>query len=122
DDHGADRVGALNMTIVVDLDAARRPYQGEGPGKRGKEPLLRGRLGELAAERLAGVGEGGRDDVALSAPARHQDLHLAAARDGERLRQQFAVLDFLRQQDEAGTRLVVVELREKCAQYLAGRE
>src|SRR5882672_5204420 len=122
DDHGADRVGALNMTVVVDLDAARRPCQPEGPGERGKEPLLGRRLGKLAAERLAGVGERVLDDVALAAPARHQELHFAVALDGERLRQQFAVLDLLRQQDEAWTRLVVVELREKRAQYLAGSE
>ncbi len=74
------------MTVVVDLDAARRPCQPEGPGERRKEPLLGGRLGKLAAERLAGVGERVLDDVALCAPARHEDLHLAVALDGERPR------------------------------------
>src|SRR5260370_40061813 len=95
DDHGADRIRALDMTIVVDLNAARRPCPGEGPGERGEAPLLGGRLGKLAAERLAGVGERVLDNVALSASARHEDLHLAVALDGERLRQQFAVLDHL---------------------------
>src|SRR6266436_2732139 len=77
DDHRANRIRPLNMTIVVDLDAARRPCQPESPGERRKEALLGGRLGKLAAERLARVGERMRDDVALSAPARHQDLYLA---------------------------------------------
>src|SRR5260370_33973775 len=47
DDHCADGIRALDMTIVVDLNAARRPCQGEGAFDRGEEPLLVCRLVNL---------------------------------------------------------------------------
>src|SRR5579883_2847041 len=46
-DHGADRVGALNVAIVVDLDAARHPRQAKCLGKLLQQFLLRNCLGSL---------------------------------------------------------------------------
>src|SRR5262249_33565981 len=44
DDHRADRVRALDVRVVVHLDAARGVRQSEGPGERGEQVLLRLRL------------------------------------------------------------------------------
>src|SRR5262249_35822533 len=56
------------------------------------------------------------------APTRYADVDLVVALCGQRLCKQFALLDVAGQEDEARTRLVVVELREKCAQHLAKAE
>ena len=59
-----------DVGVVVDLDAraARsRPKRSATPSSRLR---LRGALGELAAERLAGVGEGVLDEAALLAALR----------------------------------------------------
>src|SRR5262249_49502532 len=104
DDHGTDRVRALDVAVIVDLDAARRRCQPEASGERGKEPLLGGRLGQLAAERLAGIGKRVFDDIAFGAPTRYADVDLVVALCGQRLCKQFALLDVAGQEDEARTR------------------
>ena len=48
DDHGADRVRPLDVTVVVHLDAPRQPRQREGLAQRVEQLALRGGLGELA--------------------------------------------------------------------------
>ena len=58
DDHGADGVGARDVRVVVDLDAARRLVEAEEVGDAFEQGLLRRAFGELAAERLAGVVDG----------------------------------------------------------------
>src|SRR5262249_61268817 len=40
DDHGADRVGALDVAVVVDLGAPRRPRPGEDLGRPPRPPWL----------------------------------------------------------------------------------
>jgi hypothetical protein len=40
DDHRADRVGAHDVRVVVDLDAARRLFQTERLGKAGQQARL----------------------------------------------------------------------------------
>ena len=70
-DHDADRVAALDVAVVVDFDAARRRREPETCRQRGEQPRLRGRLGEFAAERLAGIGLGVLDEFALLAALRH---------------------------------------------------
>ncbi len=72
DDHGADRIGALDVAVVVDLDALRNARQPERVGQRLEQLLLRRRVGELAAERLARIGERMRDEIALLAALRHR--------------------------------------------------
>ena len=122
DDHGADRVGALDVAVVIDLDPPRRLRQSEARRQRRQEPLLGGRLGELASQRLARIGERMLDQVALLAPLRHRDLDLVPALDRERFRQQLAVLGLVGHEDQPRARLIVVELREERAQHLLRRE
>ena len=110
------------MAVVVDLDAPRRARQAEGLGKLPQQLLLRGGFGELAPKRLARVGERVLDQILFLAALRQQDLDLVAALGGKRLRQQFAVLDVVGDQDQPRARLVVVELREERAEHLAGRD
>src|SRR5262249_26086445 len=79
DDHGANGVAALDVRVVVDLDAARRPSETEGLAECGEQVLLRLRLGELAAERLARIGERVLDQILLLAALRQRDFDLVAA-------------------------------------------
>ena len=53
DDHRADRVAALDVAVVVDLDAVERRLQPERRGDAVEQLALRGAFGEAAAERLA---------------------------------------------------------------------
>ena len=72
DDHGADRVRALDVAVVVNLDAARRARQAESLGELAQQFLLRRGFGELAAERLARIGERVLDQILLLAALRHR--------------------------------------------------
>ena len=69
-DHAADRVGAHDVAVVVDLDPLGRGLQAEGLA-HGREQLgLGGAFRQLAAERLAGVGQGVLHQLALFAALR----------------------------------------------------
>src|SRR5262249_18338990 len=70
DDHRADRVAALDMAVVVDLDAPRRPRQSEGLGQQIQQLALRRALGELPRQRLARIGERVVDELLLLAALR----------------------------------------------------
>src|SRR6202030_2665958 len=113
---------ALYVAVVVNLDAPGRMRQPEGVGKRREQPLLRRRLGELAAERLAGIGERMLDQILLLAALRHHDLDPPAALDAERFADQGAIGDVVREEDEARARLVVVELGDEGAEHVLGAE
>ena len=52
------------------------------------------------------------------AALRNADLHFVGALDRQRLRQQVALGDLVREQDAAWARLVVVELREEFPEHL----
>ena len=118
DDHRADGIGAHDVGIVVDLDAARRLGQAEGGAERAEQLVLRGGVGEPAAERLAGVAGGMLDQVALLAALRHHDLDAPPGARRQGLGQQVLVVHRLRQQDQARRRLVVVELRDERGEHL----
>src|SRR5580704_6117442 len=62
------------------------------------------------------------DQVLLLAALRHHDFDAVAALGAERLGEQRAVVDFVRRQDQARTRLVVIELGEERGQNLGGRQ
>src|SRR5262249_22608541 len=62
------------------------------------------------------------DEILLLAATRHQNLDLAAALDRERLCEQGTIRNVMRDEHAARRRLVVVELREKRAEHLAGAE
>src|SRR5690606_8087255 len=122
DDHGADRAGAHDVAVVVDLDATRRGGQAETLGKTREQLALGGRFGEFAAERLARIGQRMLDKVALLAALRAGDRDPVAAPLRQSLLEELALLDLVRKQDEPRDRLVVVELGEEGAQDGGGVE
>src|SRR5215468_12408517 len=82
DNHCADRVAALDVAIVVDLDAAWRSGQTESFGEHLEELALGRAFGKLARKRLARVGERVINEVLLLAPLRNAHLDLVAALGG----------------------------------------
>src|ERR1700730_9093191 len=62
------------------------------------------------------------DEVLLLAAPGYRDFHLVPALDAQRLGDQRAILDLVRNQDEPRTWLVVIELREKGAEHVLGRQ
>ena len=78
-----------------------------------QQPALRRGVRELAAQRLARIGQRVRDQLLLLAALRRRDLDLVAGLDRQRVGEQFALLDLVREQDQLRRRLVVVELREE---------
>ena len=121
-DHGADRIGALDVAVVVHLDAARRMRQSERRDQPREQPALGCGIGQLAAERFARVGQRMRDQFLFLAALRRRDLDLEARLDRQGACHQLGFLDRVRQQNEFGRRLVVVELREERGQHLLRRE
>ena len=76
-DHAAQRVRALDVRIVIDLDAFGRRFEAEGFGNTFQQFALRAVLGLPAAQLLARVLQRHVDDLALLAPLRHGDFDLA---------------------------------------------
>jgi len=54
-DHGADRIRAHDMGIVIDLDPARCVGEAESAGKGSEELCLRRGLGQFASQSRAGI-------------------------------------------------------------------
>jgi hypothetical protein len=104
------------MAIVVDLDPLGRSLQAKGLADASQQLRLGGAFRHLAAQGLAGVGQGVLDQLPLLAALGRGDLDLAAALQGEGLGQQrlFRGLDI--DQDRARDRLVVVELAQEGGQ------
>ena len=113
DDHRADRVRAHDVAVVVDLDAARRLRQAEDArrGRRGAAPGSTSR--RACGQRLARIGQRVLDQLALLAALRHGDLDVVPGALAERRRQQLALLEIGRDEDQPRHRLVVVELRQE---------
>ena len=118
-DHRAHRVGALDVRVVVDLDPARGCVEPEGLGQPVEEAALRRRLGHLAREAFAGVAHRARDELQLLAPLGHRKLHPAARAPREEVGHEVGVVHGMRQEDQPGRRLVVVELGEEGRHHLA---
>src|SRR5262249_27170927 len=70
----------------------------------------------------ARIGERVIDEVLLLAALGHAHLDLVAALGAQGLGEQRALLDLVGDEDGARARLVVVELSQKRAEHLAGRE
>ena len=109
------------MAVVVHLDPLRHPRQAERLGELAQELSLRRRLGKLAAQRLPRIGERMLDQILSLAAPRHRNLHLVTALGAQRLRQKFVIVDVVRDQDQARTRFVVIELGQKRAEDFFGR-
>jgi hypothetical protein len=63
-----------------------------------------------------------RDQLFFLAALRRRDLDPAAGFHRQRVRQEIAFLDLVRQQDQFRRRLVVIELREERGQHFFRRE
>ncbi len=118
DDHRADRIRAHDVGIVVDLDPAGCFLQPEGLTERDQKLLLRGRVGELAAQRLPGVAQHVFDELPALSPLRRVDFDPRFRARRKRGAHQFRILDLVRQQNQTRRRLVVVELRQERRQHL----
>ena len=75
-DHGADRVGALDMAVVVDLDPPQWVRQAERCDQRLQQPALGRGVGELAPQRLARIGQCVRDQFLFFPAFGHRDFDL----------------------------------------------
>ena len=73
DHHRADRVGAHDVGIVVDLDPPDRMVDAKGLAERSDELLLSRRFRELARQSLLRVAQGGVDQILLFAATRRAD-------------------------------------------------
>ena len=122
DDHRADRIGAHDVAVVVDLDAARHARQTEAVLDAFHQDLLRRGFRHAAAERLARVLLGVIDEPDLGAALRHGNLDPALGLDRQRLGQQRARWHVVRQQDQTRHRLVVVELGDEAIENFADVE
>ncbi len=116
DDHAADRIGAHDVRVVVDLDPPWREGQVEGFGHALQQARLAGGFRKAASERFAGVGQRVVDQVLLFAALwnRHLDLpvHTFAQRFGEK----GTFGKIMGEQDLPGGRFVVVELGKETFQ------
>ena len=115
DDHAADRIGAHDVGVVVGLDPLGRGVQAEGLGDAGQELRLGRAFRHFPAERLARIGDGVVDELALLAALGPVDLDLAAALEREGLGEQGAVGGVDVGEDQLGDRPVVVELADEGA-------
>ncbi len=121
DDHAADRFGALNVAVVVNLDAARGRGEAEHLGDAFQKLGLGGAFSLTTAQRLAGVEPRLIDDLALLAALGDGHLDAAALADGERLGQQSAAGRIVGQEDQAGRLAALVELGEEGVEHLVDR-
>ncbi len=120
--HRAHRVGALDVAVVVDLDALGRRLEAKRVGHALQHLALRRAFGEPARERGPGIFERVLDELALVAALRRGQLHLAAGAHRQRFLHQRGVGHLLAQQHQLRRRLVVVELADESSQhFLAGR-
>ena len=119
-DHRADRVDALDVAVVVDLDPAGRFGQVEGLGQPAQQFGLGRRLGHLAGKALAGVAQGRADQLCLLTPLRHGDLDLAAGLLGQRLGHEIRVVQSVAEQQKLRRLAVGVELADEGLDDLRG--
>jgi hypothetical protein len=76
------------VAVVVDLDALRHLRQSERSRHPFQQPALRRRIGELAAKRLACVGQRMRDQFFFLAALRHRDFDFVAGLHAKRVGKQ----------------------------------
>ena len=106
DDHGADRVGAGDMAVVVDLDARGRLGQIRTLGKARENGALRGGVGQPSSERLAGIVEAcSTRSRRLPPRLRLADIDLAPGLGDSASASSRRFGDIVRQQDSLGTGL-----------------
>src|SRR6476620_5545253 len=91
DDHGAGRIGAHDMTVVIDFDALGYFPKLKRISELAEDPALCRRLGEMTIERLLGVAFGLIEQPAPRTALGNLDHDFALGACRQRLLQQFAV-------------------------------
>ena len=108
----ADRIGALDVAVVVDLDPLRRRVQIEGLGQPFQQPRLGGALAILRARLSRALRSGVLAPVPPSRPAAARRAPpCGPARSASACAIRSLVLDPVAEQDQPRRHLVVVELR-----------
>ena len=118
DDHRAQRVGALDMAVVVDLDALRRLGQLEQVGDLAQQFRLRGRFGQPPVERLDRVALCLIHQAAAIPPLRHRQRDLIPRALAQRLGQQPAFRQIAVEQDRPRRRHLLIELGQERGEHL----
>ena len=108
--HGADRSRALDVAVVVDLDALGGRVELEHAGEALEQLTLRAALGQAPRQRLAGIVHGEIEGVLLVSALGRADLHLLPGAEGQGAFEQFALVDVVAGQDELWRRPGFVEL------------
>ena len=116
--HGADRRAALDVAVVVDLDALGRTVKAKYPRHALEQLALGAAFGHATRQRLAGVDHGLVEGVLLVATPGMADLDLVARRHGERAFEKVAFGDVVACQDQLGRLARFVELAPN--RHLAG--
>ena len=112
-DHRADGLGSLDMTVVVDLDAPGRRVEAEQGRQTLKMGALCRTLGEAPLQGIPRVLQGMVHQGPAATPARDADLHTVSPPAGEGLGQECVIVRPHRHQDDAGDFLVLVELGQE---------
>ena len=121
-DHGAHRLGALDMRVVIDFNTPRRLRQAEDPRHASKQFGLRGGFGELAAHGFARIGDRMLDQRLFLSALRHGDLDPVSGMRRQRLFEKRLLFDVMREKDQGWNRLVIIELRQERAQHFPHRQ
>ena len=119
DNHAAHRIGALNVAVVVDLNALRRPVK----IKHLRHPLqqlgLRGGLTHFTGQAFPRIPRRTFHKLCLLAALGHGDLNLAPRLGPQRLRHQLGVFNGMRQDQLPWRLLAVIELPNESLQHLS---
>ncbi len=115
-DHRADGIGALNVGVVIDLDAPWRARQLEGFRHARQQLRLGARRRQPPSQRLAGVLQRRFHELPLLAALRAMHRNLAPGARRKRFGQQTGLLHLVRQQHQRRRGPVVIELRHEGGQ------
>ncbi len=122
DDHRAERIGAGDVAVVVDLDPLGHLLEPERGRHALEQAALRGALGQPPCQRFAGVGQGMVEHLALGAARRPVECDLAPGLDRQRLGDQRLLGQRMADQHGRRRRLVVVELADERGQHIGRLE
>ncbi len=117
-DHAADRIRALDMGVVVDLNPLGPGLQTKGLADLVQDLPLRRTFGQAAAQGFARIGQGVIDQRQFLAAHRADDLDPAVGLHREGFLQQLQLVRADVGQDQARDRLVLVELAQEGCQDL----
>src|SRR5690606_7354184 len=117
-DHGTDGLGALNMTVIVNLDAVGQFGELEELGHFAQRPRLRAGFGEPSVEGFGGVTLGLLHETATVSALRNADLDAMSDRFAQRQFEELTLGQLSIDQDRAWWGHFLVELGQHAREYL----